>query len=131
MIIEGITWLAALAVNMVLFYVVYQTIRIEDPWRELLQYLFVLSLLIFAFFIPAIVASATKQCEVVVANSTSVDNVTITYGYTNYCYDTGTFIGVTFYQVFSYIWYIIVVTIMLWPVFKLLKLAMRNWKVRK
>lgn len=136
MIIEGIVWLLGLTLNMVLFWILYQVLQGSDKqaglvdWTEVLKYMFVLSILVFAFFIPSIMVLATRQCDTVMANSTALSGNLTTYGYTYYCYETQGFVGITFYQWFTYIWYAILFALMVFPILRLLGMLLKIIKVR-
>lgn len=130
MSIDAAIILLAIALNAFLFITVYKFV---DPqtgmYREWLRYFFIFVILVFALFIPSIAVNSSQNCQAVVANSTTSGSTT-TFEYSHFCYDTETFISRTYYQVFSYIWYVIIMCFILWPMFKLISIIVGKGKAR-
>lgn len=101
----GIGQLVAIAIMMALFGLL---LYFFEERRPLLKYLFIMGILVSAFFVPSAVYNLSTTCNTVINTTTVVNNVT-SYTYISQCTtDTQTGTADTFYKVMWSIYQLII-----------------------
>lgn len=77
----------------------------EKHW--LLKYVFIMGILLAGYFIPGVMLDTRTQCDFIVANATTSGSVT-TYEYDSFCFTTETDTPETFYIVFAWLYYFLI-----------------------
>lgn len=102
---EGMGYLLAIALTIAVFLVL---MYVFQERHFLLKYLFIMAIMLAGYFIPTAVINLKTTCETVVANSTDVTDYVTSYEYTSFCYTTETNTADTFYQVYDWVYFIMI-----------------------
>lgn len=110
---EGIGILIAVMISIGLFTILLLLFKENNP---LLRLIFVAGILVSGFFIPTGVYQLRTECETVVANSTKLSNVTISYEYESFCYTTTSTAPETFYTVMWSLYQLMIVYVIIYVI---------------
>lgn len=125
---EAVTYLLGICATAVIF--AFIMLRLNDK-HGFLKYLLVFGLLILGLFIPGAMLNSRTQCEVVMANSTIVNSSLTSYDYQSFCFTTDTSLPVTYYQVMSYAYYVIIGYLMLWSIINAFNVLLQSMGGKK
>lgn len=108
---EAISYLVGIGVVAGIFSVILYNIREE---HNLMRFFILLLLVTLGFLVSKTFFDARTTCETVVANSTTVSNITTSYEYTSFCFTTTTSTPGTFYTIMMWAYYIIIAYVVVW-----------------